>query len=364
LLTSAQVQTFLQDQSVQVHASAAARTSALGTAVSAGMVSYRADDKALELYAGSAWQPVMQNRNVVINGGFDFFQRSTSASANPGIDAYVGPDRWKMFNGASGSSVTVSQQAFSPGNTIPGYEPASHLRVAVSGFTSGNFDITNRIEDVRTFAGQTATLSFWAKADASRTLNVYLEQGFGSGGSALAYPMAVSASLTTSWQRFSFTVTVTSISGKTVGAGSFLAAIFRLTSNATFDLWGVQLEAGSVATPFVRAGGTLQGELAACLRYYQRFTGTWQASGAAGDATNVYASYPLVAMRTTPTAIDYSGVTVGDLNNTNLTTSSVVINQASPQFAFLRFAVTGATQYRPYFVSGSGGGYIGISAEL
>jgi hypothetical protein len=55
VLTAAQVQTYLQDQTVQVHASAAARSSALGTAVSAGMVSYRADGTALEYYNGSAW---------------------------------------------------------------------------------------------------------------------------------------------------------------------------------------------------------------------------------------------------------------------------------------------------------------------
>ena len=55
VLTAAQVQTYLQDQAVQVHASAAARSSALGTAVSAGMMSYRSDGTVLEFYNGSAW---------------------------------------------------------------------------------------------------------------------------------------------------------------------------------------------------------------------------------------------------------------------------------------------------------------------
>jgi hypothetical protein len=56
VLTAANVQGYLQDQVVQYYASAAARSSALGTAVSAGMVSYRADGTVVEFYNGSAWQ--------------------------------------------------------------------------------------------------------------------------------------------------------------------------------------------------------------------------------------------------------------------------------------------------------------------
>jgi hypothetical protein len=223
-------------------------------------------------------------------------------------------------------------------------------------------------------SGKTITFSFYARkgANYSATSNILeaavfsgtgTDQSITSGFTGQSTLLNTTVTLTTSWQRFTYSMAVPATSKQ-------LAVRFIGTPTGTagaadyYEITGMQIEAGSIATPFTRAATTLQGELAACQRYYQRFTGTWQASGAAGDATNVYASYPLVAMRTTPTAIDYSGVTVGDLNNTNLTTSSVVINQASPQFAFLRFAVTGATQYRPYFVSGSGGGYIGISAEL
>jgi hypothetical protein len=55
VLTAAQVQTFLQDQAVQVYTNTAARSSALGTAVSAGMVSYLTAGQQLDYYNGSSW---------------------------------------------------------------------------------------------------------------------------------------------------------------------------------------------------------------------------------------------------------------------------------------------------------------------
>ena len=67
VLTAAQVQTFLQDQVVQVYASSAARSSALGTAVSAGMVSYVTSTQQTQYYNGTAWV------DLGGGGGFDNF---------------------------------------------------------------------------------------------------------------------------------------------------------------------------------------------------------------------------------------------------------------------------------------------------
>lgn len=55
VLTAANVQGYLQDQVVQVYASSGARSSALGTAVSEGMVSYLVTTKSLEFYDGTNW---------------------------------------------------------------------------------------------------------------------------------------------------------------------------------------------------------------------------------------------------------------------------------------------------------------------
>jgi hypothetical protein len=63
VLTAAQMQFFLQDQVVQVYASSGARSTALGTAVSNGMVSYRTDSQVLEVYKSGAWT------NVILTGG-------------------------------------------------------------------------------------------------------------------------------------------------------------------------------------------------------------------------------------------------------------------------------------------------------
>lgn len=57
--TAANIQSYLQDQVVQVYAGTAARSSALGTAVSEGMVSYLSDTNALQYYSGSAWVDVL-----------------------------------------------------------------------------------------------------------------------------------------------------------------------------------------------------------------------------------------------------------------------------------------------------------------
>jgi hypothetical protein len=124
------------------------------------------------------------------------------------------------------------------------------------------------IEDVRTFAGQTVTISFWAKADAARNITVFLRQEFGGGGSAAVNTTQTTIAATTSWVRYSVTVAVASIAGKTIGTSSYLGLYLRYpASTFTIDIWGVQVEAASTASNFQTATGTVQGELAACQRY-------------------------------------------------------------------------------------------------
>jgi hypothetical protein len=205
-------------------------------------------------------------KNKIINGDFGIWQRGTTFST---ANAYTS-DRWVCNTDAT---FTVSQQTFTPGTApVAGYEGQYFSRINKS--AGGNFvTFYQKIEDVRTFAAQTITISFWAKVTSGTITNtINVAQVFGSGGSAAVDTVAGSSqTITTSWQRFALTINVPSISGKTIGTSSNLAVeVIRVvtSSAAVIDVWGVQVEAGSVATAFQTATGTIQGELSACQRYF------------------------------------------------------------------------------------------------
>jgi hypothetical protein len=256
---------------------------------------------------------------------------------------------------------------------VAGYEGQFFLRFAytLAAGNGGQF-ITQKIENVQTLAGQTATISFWAKAGSAISMdNAVIRQNFGSGGSTTVQTTVGAASLTTSWQRFSFTVSIPSISGKTIGTNSFLELrLFMPATSSTTDIWGVQVEAGSTATPFQTATGTIQGELAACQRYYYRNTTTEaDAQFATGIATSTsqvdfMVAFP-VSMRVKPSTAEYGNLEVTD-TVTPLVVSTAAIFKATQTTAYFYVSsLSSVTQYRPYFLqANTSAGYIGFSAEL
>jgi hypothetical protein len=378
VLAAADVNTFLMDQSVMTFADSGARGSAIGTATE-GMLTYLNDSDSYQSWNGSAWTGLVpQSPNAVINGGFDVWQRGTSLSPTSGANNFLADRFYYAFNG-TGSTRTLSQQTFTPG-TAPasGYEAAFFLRhnctVAGSGQTTSA--LVHKIEDVRTFAGQTVTFSIWAKADSTRNLSVQFGQLFGSGGSAGVGISGTTFALTTSWARYTFTVSVPSIAGKTIGDGSsfFIQLDYPLNTTQTIDIWGVQLEAGSTATPFRRNANNIQGELAACQRYYQRRSAidafSVFLSGYGISATNalVYVQ-PIVSMRTKPSSLDFGNLGLSDGLNPLLAVTNIVFTGAiigADAWQITATIASGGTLYRPYVLlaNNSTSGFIGFSAEL
>ena len=249
-------------------------------------------------------------KNKIINGAFNVWQRGTSF-ASIASNAFFA-DRFGAANTAGGGTITFSQQTFTPGTApVSGYESAYFARLAVtSGSGSTVTGCWQKIEDVRTLAGQTITVSFWAKADSARTLSIYTQQNFGSGGSG-AVTTSTTKTLTTSWARYTYTLSLASISGKTIGTGSYLYIAIELgagqaSGTVALDTWGWQVEQGSTATAFQTATGTIQGELAACQRYYlQNATGIQDIMNGAATS-NVQGRYSFcfpTQMRIAPTSL-------------------------------------------------------------
>ena len=303
--------------------------------------------------------------NYVINGAFDVWQRGTSFSTTGVYTA----DRWLHDFVAGAGSVT--QQAFTPGAApVSGYEGTYFLRKSVT--TGAQFSsLIHRVEDVRTLSGQTATLSFWAKGtNPTGDFSVALLQNYGSGGSAQTQPAVQSLTLTSSWVRYSYTFTLGSMSGKTIGPNSFLwMSIYQTaanTSGSTLDIWGVQLEAGPYATPFRRNAPSIQAELAACQRYYWRQSESGMIGSATyGNATSIYGviKHP-VQMRTAPSSIEVSNLSIRHYTGGTSTVSSVGVEWSGTHSTAFYATAGSRTANDAVTVYVPSGGYLGFSAEL
>jgi hypothetical protein len=320
------------NQSVATFVDAAARTAAIATPAE-GQITYLTGSNDYWKWDGSAWvllfeeQDSTPDTNYIINGAFDFWQRGTSFSDS--ADGFSA-DRWQ-FATPGGATGTITQQAFSADELVENSfgESQFYLQLDCTSPGSNYFELEHRVEDVRTLAGQTATLSYYGKLSSTSSISVLVYQRLTTGGTQILVSSG-SRSLGTTWEKDKINLTFPDLSGQTIGAGSHLRIIFRVEEVNTFDIWGVQLEAGSVATPFKRNAPSLQGELAACQRYYQRIatavTGARLSSAHYNDSTSVsWVVYSLPAnMRATPT-VTFSDLVLRYGGSNNSTISSITV---------------------------------------
>jgi len=323
-------------------------------------------------------------KNKIINGDFGVWQRGTSVSISASSNKYTA-DRW-LCDANANQALTVSRQATGDTTNLPFIQYCLRVQRNSGQTGTGNISPGTPFETANTipYAGKTVTFSFYARkgADysaASSALGFYIYTGTGtdqnpySGFTGGATVMSSTATLTATWQRFTASVTLaTSVTQ--------ISPFFTFTPTGTagtndyFEVTGVQLEVGSTATSFQTATGTIQGELAACQRYYLRpqLTGAYAfyATGAARSTTVADFCYTLpVSMRVVPTAVDYSnaaivanGVGATALTNLTIDSPSCTANTVALQAT----VASGLTQFRFYYLgnNNNSAGYVGLSAEL
>ena len=210
-------------------------------------------------------------RNLIINGGFDVWQRGTTGSVVGG-PAYVSADRWKIYVNTS-TTISLNRQSFTLGQIeVPG-NPKYYARFDWLGTASSQFfGFEQLIEGVQHGAGDFLTVSFYARTQFGDDMVLGVNQKFGSGGSADVSAGNFDLNMDTFWKKFVLTIPMPSISGKTIGSADNLSFTwFRTgTLNSYLDIANVQVELGKVATPFEhRSYGE---ELALCQRYFWQQT--------------------------------------------------------------------------------------------
>jgi len=278
-------------------------------------------------------------RNRIINGAMVIDQRNAGASVatSSGTSVYT-VDRWQAIYSAT-SKFTVQQNA---GSVTPPTGYKNYLgATSSSAYTVGTGDYFGILQFIEGYniadfgwgaAGASSiTLSFWVRSSVTGTYTVAVRNG----ATTRSYPATYVVNSANTWEQKTIIVagdtTGTWASDNSAGialwfclgsgstytttanawaAGNYIQATgsnnFVATSGATFYITGVQLEVGSVATPFERE--IYSNTLAKCQRYYQKWVstnGSWLSIGSGIAQTSGSVNrwgFPLgVSLRTSPT---------------------------------------------------------------
>ncbi len=247
------------------------------------------------------------HRNLIINGDLRIAQRATSTTSN----GYAFVDRFQtnVSNLSTGGNVTRSQQSLSSSDTGP-WQAGLRKYVRMATVAAGTAAATSAIDfythieaqdmansgwDYNSASGE-ITLSFWFRCSANQTFYTYLRS---RDGTQQGYVFAFTASGNNTWTKITHTIpgnsNITFDDNNGTGLSIYWIAYYGtdytnnktlntwaahsgsntspdmqstwLTSGAaTWDITGIQLEVGSVATPFEHR--SFGDELRRCQRYY------------------------------------------------------------------------------------------------
>lgn len=220
----------------------------------------------------------LMGRNRFVNGDFRIWQRGSSAAASAVAKAYCA-DRWFLERNTSVMTSTRQDTTNSDRAAI-GPTP-NYMRVVVSGSSgAGHYALlTQDVEDILSFSGQTVAVSGWFRSLSTMRISceaMQLSNGAG-GNPAFTTP---SQQVTTSWRWLTFVIPIAAFNQTIVGGSRFRIRFWLSggsdwasstsvgTQNGTFDFALIQAEQGIVAMPFERRIESI--EMLMCQRFYEK----------------------------------------------------------------------------------------------
>ena len=350
------------------------------------------------------------SKNLIINGAMQVAQRSTSSTVN----GYGSVDRFSVLSSGTDEAPTHAQADVASGTTPYTLGFRKSLKLTNGNQTSGagandGILIQHKLEgqDVAgsgwnyLSSSSNVTLSFWVKSSVAQNFYFAL---ISQSGTQKNYPMETGSLSADTWTKI--TKTIPGGSGITINNDNALGLFFEFmlfrgtdktgsvnlnewstysgsartpdqtstwytTNDATFEITGVQLEVGSVATDFEhRSFGQ---ELALCQRYFYQINGNNGDISISGGFLNASEFFVLVdfpvTMRATPS---YTGSATAfrlvggadsgskNLNNLGLWGSGLPTNIA----LIVSSTSGGTTGYSGAIQFQADNGFLQFSAEL
>jgi hypothetical protein len=329
---------------------------------------------------GGAVAPFVAGKNRLINGNFDIWQRGTSFTSV--LDGTYLADRWRATQAGTTVNLSITQDTSVPNTNAKYSMKFQQITTGASAITEYAARQIIEQNNILPLLGKSCIVSFWYKSNKTGSHGIRII-GVNTGGTDQATTFTVNAADTWEYK----TVAVTAFSGVSAAnlsptaAAGYVDIGFRvggtgagfttLSANDYFQISQVQLEAGSVATPFTTASGSIGGELALCQRYFQRYSNSMPGRMSSIDVANRpewQISYstkrvaPTISV-TNPTNITWVGMTIASsiASTAFLGTYSGTTTDEGLCFFSTASGISTYTIWSPEF---GGTVYIDISAEL
>lgn len=274
------------------------------------------------------------DKNYLINGGMDFFQRSTASVAIGGSFAYQTADRWQVgYNSGGGITSQTSQRS----TIVPDSDVKYSIRLSANAPSSaGSLLLRQRIEaaNARDLVNKTISLSFYVRSEScsQMTLDINVPTAEDNFTSTTAVGTTITKTLTvsTSWQLVTFeniAIPISAAAGLEIRVG---LQNFTVTGSIKDHyITKAMLAVSTKASTFCRAGKTIGEELAYCQRYFEIVTGTIIGSGFSLTTTTASGLWPFIVCKRVAPAISTSGGTFRYNNGTNNYNATTVTPIAS-----------------------------------
>lgn len=328
-------------------------------------------------------------RNRIINGAMEIDQRNAGASVTPSNGSYT-LDRWGTWV-SQASKLTIQRNA---GAVTPPAGFINYLGVtsssAYSVISSDYFGVWQGIEGFNvadlawgTASAKTITVSFWVRSSLTGTFGGMIQNATGNRGYTYSYSISnantweyktvtIAGDTTGTWttdntRGLQLYFNLAAGSSNTGAAGSWGSTFYQAptgavsivgTNGATFYITGVQLEVGSVATPFEQR--LYPQELAMCQRYYEVFgagsIGRW-GSATTAECTAIFK----VTKRAAPTLSIYAN---GAYGVTRIGTGGYSGTGATLNFAGTQTSGSGGFSFNVASTGASAGEFCGITQDF
>ena len=335
---------------------------------------------------GVAWSLTQVGKNYLINADCAINERNNGSqtlttSAKFPVDRFFA----RRSSGSSGATVIRSTSS-----ALEGFPAFIRVQRTSSNSATDTLITGQTIEtfNARQLQGKTVVFSFYARKGADYTgasdalqVRVYTgtgtdQTGLGSAYTGTATPISSNATLTTSWQRFTFSATLATTATQIQALVQYVP-VGTASTNDYFDVTGFQLEVGSVATPFSLASSGMYGnELSLCRRYYERLAADsnsaivrYGAGFATAGTTAKLTVYYKTTKRAGISSTSSNGLAaLSALNDTLYGASSYSYSQNNKDSITLDFTASGSSfttgQYVELTSWNNTGGWIDFDSEI